>query len=893
MITSNRPLNAIFCLALLLSAGSPVLVQAQSDSRPKTAAERRLSARSWETWREGFEASEAGEAALIAGRNEEAAECYKRALKAFKTVKKNNPNWNKNVIDYRISLAEKRLNTALRRLEFQRTGSHEPAAVPSGSAAGGASIPHTPSDPQAEIAALRKALKEAEDRNAPLQKEAERGRLASSQVAGLIAEKKETEAKYSTLLLQYEALKKQAEESAAGNSGLEKAYKEEQFRSEALKKIVADLQKELDKLREQLRTAEKEIAARDEKIAKADAALASAARTEKLLADVRRDFAALQQSVLAQREKNEARLGELSAALKEKIEECTRLEGELKKLRQETAPEETVRKLQAEAEELRRDKQLLSEKYAALESELRALNDRLSASDNLGEASKNMIASLNAKNAELTAAAEALKKKAAELEKKLSEAVAKTAALEKVNGEQKDQIAALAAQVNKTPVTGTAESDTALVKKDMEIKKLTGENESLAARVKELEKALAEAKEKAKADGGATPAVAVVPVPSESGSENGDLQTRLKEREAEIAALKQTLSEKEAEAEQLQKTLTGLNEKIRELTAALENQKNEMQALLAEKTKSDEEIRKLSRDLLNTQALLEKAKLEAQDTSRIRAAERERDEWKLKSETALKQVEELRTVLADREKAAEIAGKRIAELEAKCDKLEKRAARAETKLAGWESGANTVSREEFEKKNAAIEALLKEHKRLLEEQAADRKTISEMNAQLVRYRKTLQMAREVTEKAMEESRKLRAELVMYRRRDPNPRPEVPKTVTEVPEEIKLLTPSENDSNAQAQKADPDKYEACMAAARKALEEGKQEDALWQLWAAADAAVNRPEPYLEITRIHIARNNPEQGIKTYEKALRLGAKRVPEYENQLKQQLLAKKKAGGK
>ena len=82
----------------------------------------------------------------------------------------------------------------------------------------------------------------------------------------------------------------------------------------------------------------------------------------------------------------------------------------------------------------------------------------------------------------------------------------------------------------------------------------------------------------------------------------------------------------------------------------------------------------------------------------------------------------------------------------------------------------------------------------------------------------------------------------------------------------------------------------MAAARKALAEGKQDDALWQFWAAADAAVNQPEPYLEITRIHIARNNPEQGIKTYEKALRLGAKRVPELESQLKQQLLAKKAA---
>ena len=935
MITTshNRSLNAAFCLALLLSMGSPVLVRAQSDGKQKTAAESRLSARSWETWREGFEASEAGEAALIAGRNEEAAEYYKRALQAFKTVKKNNPNWNKNVINYRISLAEKRMNTALRRIEFQRTGSHEPAAVPSGSIAGSSAIPHTPSDPQAEIAALRSALKEAEARNAPLQKDAERGRLASSQVDGLIADKKETEAKYNTLLLQYEALKKNAEASASGNSELEKAYKEEQFRSEALKKLVADLRKDLDKAREQARIAEKEVSARDEKIAKADAAIASVARSEKLLSDVRRDYADLQKAVLQQREKTEARQNELSATLKEKIEECTRLENELKELRLKSAPAETVRKLQAEADELRRDKETLSEKYNTLDKELRTLNDRLSASSDRATTAGNMIASLNAKNTELTATADALRKTNAEQEKKLSESAGKIASLERSNKELKGEIAILAERVNKTPVAGTG-SDTALLKKEMELKKQVEENEILAVRVKELEKSLAEEKSKsapqpekiqvenpvnaelqnrvkeqeteiaalkealasAKKETGATdnetkPVVAVVPVPVSESSSDEKLQALLKERDSEIENLKKTLEERTADAEEAQKAQTGLNEKIRELTASLEDQKNELQIFRTEKSKTDEDTRKLSRDLLNTQALLEKAKLEAQDTTKIREAERERDEWKIKCEAATDKAEKLRLTLSDREKTAEIARKKIDELETKCDTLDKRAARAETKLAGWEKGTNAVSKEEYEKKNQAIESLLKEHKRLLEEQAADRRALAEMDVQLSRYRKTLQLSRDVTEKAMEESRKLRAELVMYRRRDPNPRPEVPKTVAEVPQEVKVLTNTENNANAQIQNANQDKYESCMAAARKALEQGKQEDALWQLWAAADAGVNQPEPYLEITRIHISRNNPEQGIKTYEKALRLGAKRIPELEDQLKQQILAKRNPG--
>ena len=869
---THRSLNAVCSLTLLLSLGTPALVQAQSDHKQKTAVESRLSAKSWETWREGFEASEAGEAALIAGRNEEAAEYYKRALNAFKTVKKNNPNWNKNVINYRISLAEKRMNTALRRVEFQRTGSHDGTSAVSSGNAGDADIPHTPSDPQSEITALRTALKIAEERNAPLRKEAEQGRLASRQVEGLIADKKETEAKYNTLLLQYEVLKKQADSASGGNAELEKAYKEEQFRSEALKKLVADLRSDLEKSREQTRTVEKDLAAQKEKIVKADAAIAGAARSEKLLSDVRRDYADLQKAVLQQREKTEARHNELSAALKQKIEECNQKDNELKELRAKSAPEETVRKLQAEIDELQNEKKELIEKCETFEKDYRALNDRLSASDDRGTASSNMIASLNAKNGELTAAVESLRRKNAEQEKSLRESSEKIGSLEQENKKLTAEIAVMAASVNKSSSSGTTDSDTALLKKDQEIKTLTEEKDLLSAGLKDREKTIQEQAAKIES---LQKALAAEGIEVESEPESA-------EKIADAG--------EDSSAEQPQKDQMGTQEKIRELTAASETMKADLQSVQAEKSKLEEDNRKLSKDLLNTLALLEKAKLEAQDTSRIRAAENERDAWKTKYDNAAKEMEKQRLALSDRDKNAELVQKKFRELETKCDTLEKRAARAETKLAGWEQGANTVSKEEMEKKTAALESLLKEHKTLLEEQTADRRTIADMNVQLARYRKTLQLARDVTEKSMEESRKLRAELLMYRRRDPNPRPEVPKTVTSVPEEIKTLAPTENDSRAQVQNADMDKYETCMTAARKAVQEGKHEDALWQFWAAADAAVNNPEPYLEITRIHIARNNPEQGIKTYEKALRLGAKRLPELEAQLKQRLQAKREA---
>ena len=173
--------------------------------------------------------------------------------------------------------------------------------------------------------------------------------------------------------------------------------------------------------------------------------------------------------------------------------------------------------------------------------------------------------------------------------------------------------------------------------------------------------------------------------------------------------------------------------------------------------------------------------------------------------------------------------------------------------------------------------------------------ISKLKAKLVeadalttRYRQNLQMARDVTEKAMAESRKLRAELAMYRRNDPHAMPEVERAQG-MSKEIISLTTVPNDEKDRARKVDASKFDSLMAKGKKFEDQKKYDDALWTYWAAADAGVNRPEPYMAISRIHAIRNNPEQGIKTYERALRLGGKRVPAIEQTLKKQLIDKKK----
>ena len=96
-------------LAAALLAAPDISAQGTGAAAPRREISRDL----WNLWRKGFELFEKGEMKMISGKYEESIPFYQQSLDAFNQVKKQNPDWNKSVIDYRISLSTRRIASAI------------------------------------------------------------------------------------------------------------------------------------------------------------------------------------------------------------------------------------------------------------------------------------------------------------------------------------------------------------------------------------------------------------------------------------------------------------------------------------------------------------------------------------------------------------------------------------------------------------------------------------------------------------------------------------------------------------------------------------------------------------------------------------------------------------
>ena len=102
-------------LTLVLAAALMTAPDVFAQGSRTTTVNRQLSQELWNLWRKGFELFEKGEMRMISGKYEESIPFYQQSLDAFNQVKKQNPDWNRSVIDYRISLSTRRLASARRK----------------------------------------------------------------------------------------------------------------------------------------------------------------------------------------------------------------------------------------------------------------------------------------------------------------------------------------------------------------------------------------------------------------------------------------------------------------------------------------------------------------------------------------------------------------------------------------------------------------------------------------------------------------------------------------------------------------------------------------------------------------------------------------------------------
>ena len=154
---------------------------------------------------------------------------FQSALDKFTAIQKNNPNWNKSAVDYRIALAKRKVKTTSNYLQVsdrnQRSNSNND----------GSNL----SEDSVKIQTLRQRLLDAEERITKLSGEVERARLASAQVNRLMSEKIQIEKDYNALQVQYNELQK----NPLKNFELPDAVKQQLAESE---EKIKHLQKQLE-----------------------------------------------------------------------------------------------------------------------------------------------------------------------------------------------------------------------------------------------------------------------------------------------------------------------------------------------------------------------------------------------------------------------------------------------------------------------------------------------------------------------------------------------------------------------------------------------------------------------------------------------------------------------
>ena len=215
--------NGIFLLVFLGAALLPYQEAVAQGDRPLSTPDRRVSRELWDVWRQGFEYYDKGEMKMMSGKYAESLPLYQKSLEAFLEVRRQNPQWNRSVIEYRLNLCRRRLMTAKRRADdaadaAKRALNRGTAVLPpAGKTPAAAPAPGVPTAASRD---LERRLRQAMQENAlrkkqieELQKEltrvrpdAARAEAALKQIRSLMAERTNLEKQLASLKLQFDKI---------------------------------------------------------------------------------------------------------------------------------------------------------------------------------------------------------------------------------------------------------------------------------------------------------------------------------------------------------------------------------------------------------------------------------------------------------------------------------------------------------------------------------------------------------------------------------------------------------------------------------------------------------------------------------------------------------------
>ena len=402
-------------LTLVLAAALMTAPEIFAQGSRTSTSNRQLSQELWNLWRKGFELFEKGEMKMISGRYEESIPLYQQSLDAFNQVKKQNPDWNRSVIDYRISLSTRRIASAKRKAK-EAVESAKRMAQRKKYEAEARAIREKDEKYKAvavENEKLKKQLEALQGELKNVRYSAERGNAAIKQIKGLLSERDVLEKKLALLNLQYtELLEKHKKVSISAET--EKLLTTEQAKTAAFMKLVKEQNEELANIRKQYGelTAEKE---------KRDKMLEDVSRTlsnEKTFAEVERKK--LQDDLSAANRKlsdAEKRLSASARELAEKTRAAEEAAEQVRKLKAEQSIAAAARRIEAEAAAVKKDNEALKKAVAAAVTEKTDANEKLAAA--LAESAKlkkDLVSNIEQRNS-FAKTNDALSKRVAELEK--------------------------------------------------------------------------------------------------------------------------------------------------------------------------------------------------------------------------------------------------------------------------------------------------------------------------------------------------------------------------------------------------------------------------------------------------------------------------------------------
>lgn len=587
----------------------------------------------WTLFQKACATMEQADSAAIGRDYPRALALYQDALKVFESIRETTPNWNRNVMSYRIALSKRKISSMERSISEQKAKPVLPGKQQK--------TPSRTTSAIAEARELRAALESARKQLDAQKEELLRGKKALEQVEALSKERIRLEKEISSLRLRLETMENQGKDSPL--------LQEQRRLLEAEQKKSASLQVRLTQASQRAAEMEKKLAEIESVSAKAGGAEQDLENLTKKLEAANADLARLyeqnqklqasnkQLAETSKRERDEA-----ERRLAERSRECERLL-------------EDVRRLRSGKDAAEFDKDL-TERYAALKKENDELTgkiDRLSRlldekTMELGAAQdeslrlSNALADLSKRNEKLTESFETLK-----LDRNALETELQTARSEQSRTQVR--IKELEAEL-----TRFAEKINAGATMDSMHKELV---ENLR---KELEAARAEsARTQEKRD--------------QALKDLNSLQTKFASLSKDAEAFKETASEREKDVVALKTETEKMKSRIAELekrpdASAEEVQKMQKRVAVLSDSLADaqSELKRMQEQLEDAQkkastleaGLAEKEKAETRISSEHSAA---KAEWEEKTNALRKELDllkvELANAKADREKLLSSAEK--------------------------------------------------------------------------------------------------------------------------------------------------------------------------------------------------------------------------------------------